>query len=151
MGVSKARAMRMQRTLCEYLPPVLTDTDRIYGPHIVFTTADASTPSNTMEKYGPYDKILFDSPCISDRHLLRAGDTGKMSSWSAGSMKVSSDRQLKWLYNALWLLEEGGILLYCTTALSHDECDEVVERLLVKSRGSFQLEVLPLTEEICRM
>merc|ERR1711953_1642503 len=87
----------------------------------------------------------------SDRHLLRSGDVGKMKGWSAGTMKVSSDRQLKWLYNALWLLKEGGILLYCTTALSHDECDEVVERLLVKSRGSFQLEVLPLAEEICRM
>eukprot|EP00927_Polykrikos_kofoidii_P065730 TRINITY_DN61446_c0_g1_i1.p1 TRINITY_DN61446_c0_g1~~TRINITY_DN61446_c0_g1_i1.p1 ORF type:complete len:357 (-),score=60.53 TRINITY_DN61446_c0_g1_i1:62-1132(-) len=148
---SKQRSMRMQRTIMEFLPGALFDAGRTHGPHVVFTAVDVGTPANTMERHGPYDKILFDSPCISDRQLLRDGESGRLGAWSAGSVKVSSEKQLKWLNNALWLLKEGGILVYCTTALSRDECDGVVEKLLTKTRGCFELDVLPLAQEICRM
>merc|ERR1712048_1531776 len=103
-----------------------------------------------MERSGPYDKILLDAPCTADRQLLRGG-AGKLDTWSAGMTKVSSERQLKWLFNALWLLKEGGMLVFCTTALAPEECDGVVERLICKASGKFELEVLPLEEFICRM
>jgi len=148
---SKKRANRMQSALKEYLPPLLFDAGGVYGPLVVFSSADAGTPCNTMERHGPYDKILFDAPCVCDRQLLREGDTGKLGSWSAGTIKASSDRQVKWLSNALWLLKENGVLLYCTTALSYDECDGVVQRLLTNARGTFELDVLPLMEDVCRM
>merc|ERR1719284_2261436 len=75
-----------------------------------------------------------------------------MARWSAAATgKVSSERQLKWLSNALWLLKEGGVLLFCSSALAPEECDGVVERLLQKARGSFELEVLPLEEDLCAM
>ncbi|CAK0871593.1 unnamed protein product [Prorocentrum cordatum] len=95
------------------------------------------TAVNSMEKYAPYDKILVDAPCNVDRDLLRGRDE-KMARWSVGivarisTVKVSAERQLKLLRNALWLLKEGGVLLFCNRALAGGECDEVVEQLLVQ-------------------
>mmetsp|Transcript_34431 Transcript_34431/g.106932 ORF Transcript_34431/g.106932 Transcript_34431/m.106932 type:complete len:368 (-) Transcript_34431:56-1159(-) len=147
--VSKERASKLQRTMRDFLPASLFDAGGPFGPHVVFTTADAGTPSNTMERSGPYDKILLDAPCTADRELLRG--SGKLASWSQGTVRVSSERLLKWLHNALWLLREGGVLLFCTTALSHDECDGVVERLVRKASANFSLELLPLEDYVCRM
>eukprot|EP00747_Dinoflagellata_sp_TGD_P166364 gnl/TRDRNA2_/TRDRNA2_189050_c0_seq1.p1 gnl/TRDRNA2_/TRDRNA2_189050_c0~~gnl/TRDRNA2_/TRDRNA2_189050_c0_seq1.p1 ORF type:complete len:367 (-),score=63.68 gnl/TRDRNA2_/TRDRNA2_189050_c0_seq1:45-1145(-) len=146
---AKEPAHKLQRVLRDFLPPLLFDANRAHGPHIVFTSADPATSHNTMEKYGPYDRIVVDAPCTSDRQLLR--DPSLMDRWSLGSEKVSAARQLKLLYSALWSLKEGGVLVYCTTSLSSEECDGVVEKLLLKVRGSFILEVLPVEEEICRM
>jgi len=148
---SKERASRMQETMRNFLPASLLDPHTACGPHVVFTAADPGTPSNTMERNGPYDKILLDAPCTKDRNLLREQDAGKLHGWSQGTLKVSSSWQLKWLYNVLWLLREGGVLLFCTAALSHDECDGVVERLVRKAQGSFVLEVLPLEQGVCDM
>lgn len=147
---SKSRASRMQKTLRDFLPPALFDAGHQHGTHVLFTSAEAGTPSNSMERNGPYDKILLNAPCVSDRNLRR-GDGVELERWSAGKVKVSSERQLKLIHNALWLLKEGGVLLYCTTSLSPAECDGVVEKLLLKTRMSFVLEVLPLEEEFCRM
>jgi 16S rRNA C967 or C1407 C5-methylase (RsmB/RsmF family) len=146
--VSKERAARMQAAMEDFLPPHLFDATRRFGPHVIFTAADASTPSNTMERHGPYDKILLDAPGNVDRHLAT---DGRVDGWSKGTVKVSAEKQLKLLQKALWLLKEGGTLLYCTSALHVEECDAVVERLLLKTRNSFQLEVMPLDEATLRM
>lgn len=148
---SKPKAARMQRIVADFLPPLLFDKARPKGPHVIFTAADASTPSNTMERNGPYDKILLDAPCTNDRRLLREGPSGALARWSNGTAKVASEKQLKLLYNCLWLLKEGGVLLYCNSALAPEECDGVIERLLLKVRGTFEVEVLPLEERVCRM
>jgi 16S rRNA (cytosine1407-C5)-methyltransferase len=148
--VSKSKASRLQRTLREFVSPSLFDTGHLHGAHVVFTSAEAGTPSNSMERNGPYDKILLDAPCVCDRRLRR-GSGAELGRWSAGKVKVSAERQLKLIYNALWLLKEGGILLYCTTALSPEECDGVIESILLKTRLTFVLEVVPLEEDFCRM
>jgi hypothetical protein len=148
--VSKPKSTRLQKTLRDYLPPALFDTGHQYGAHVVFTSAEPGTSSNSMERNGPYDKILLSAPCVCDRTLLR-GDGVEMSKWSAGKVKVSADRQLKLMYNALWQLREGGLLVYSSTSLSPAECDGVVESLLMKSRRVFVLELLPLEEDLCRM
>jgi len=150
--VSKQKAMRLQQSIRSFLPPGLLEAVSLGGSGgapIVFTSADLGTPSNTMERNAPYDKILLDAPCTRDRDLLRGA--GKLHSWSLSTAKVSSERQLKWMYNALWLLLEGGILLYCTSALAPEECDGVVERLVRKATGTFQLELLPIEQHIWQM
>jgi 16S rRNA (cytosine1407-C5)-methyltransferase len=148
--VVKSKASRLQTTVRNFAPAALFDTGHLYGSHVIFTSVEAGTPSNSMERNGPYDKILLDAPCVCDRSLRR-GDGAELAKWSAGKVKVSAERQLKLINNALWLLKEGGMLLYCTTSLSPEECDGVIEMLLLKSRSSFVLEVLPLEEEFWRM
>lgn len=148
--VVKSKASRLQKTLRDFLPPALFDTGHQSGTHVLITSAEPGTPSNSMERNGPYDKILLNAPCIADRGLRR-GDGYELGKWSAGKIKVSAERQLKLLHNSLWLLKEGGILLYCVTSLSPAECDGVVELLLLKTRQTFVLEVVPLEEDLCRM
>mmetsp|Transcript_38066 Transcript_38066/g.57372 ORF Transcript_38066/g.57372 Transcript_38066/m.57372 type:complete len:103 (+) Transcript_38066:238-546(+) len=55
------------------------------------------------------------------------------------------------LHNALWMLKEGGILLYTVAALAQEECDDVIEAVVRKALGNFELEVLPAGEDILRM
>jgi len=107
---NKARARRLQSVVMNYLPPQLFQVAQPNGPNVVFTTADASVASSTMEKMGPFDKILVDAPSSSDRTMLRQGPVG-MSRWSTGTPKVNAERQLKLLMNAVWLLKDGGVLL----------------------------------------
>lgn len=148
--VSKERAARMQHCMQRFLPPTLFDEDTGRSPHVVITTADVRTPTNSVERHGPYDRILFDAPGTQDRHMLR-GKAGTLEEWSAGKTRVSFERQVKWLNNMLWLLKEGGVMLYCTTALSPDEGDAVIEAVVRKAQGNFILELLPLEEHIVRM
>eukprot|EP00931_Biecheleriopsis_adriatica_P088576 TRINITY_DN62868_c0_g1_i1.p1 TRINITY_DN62868_c0_g1~~TRINITY_DN62868_c0_g1_i1.p1 ORF type:complete len:371 (+),score=50.74 TRINITY_DN62868_c0_g1_i1:70-1182(+) len=150
--VSKARASRLQQTLRSMLPPTLFDPKACpMGARVVFTSADMGTPHNSAERNGPYDKILLSAPCTDDRSMLRGTSAGGLARWSAATAKVSAERQVKWLHNALWLLAEGGLLVFVSKALSPEECDGVIERLMLKVRGTFDLEVLPLEERLCRM
>jgi len=148
--VSKERAARMQQSMQRFLPAALFEADTGRSAHIVYTSADLGTPSNSMERNGPYDRILLDAPCTQDWHMLR-GKIGNLEDWSAGKTKVSFDRQVKWLNNAIWLLKEGGVVLYCTSALSVDECDRVIEAAVCKASGNFVLELMPLEEHILCM
>lgn len=148
--VSKEKSVRVQRTLRDFLPSVLFESSHQHGAHVLFTSAEPGTPCNSMERNGPYDKILLTAPCVCDRQLLR-GDGVEMGKWSAGKIKVSAERQLKLLHNALWQLKEGGILLYSTTSLSPEECDGVVEMLLIKTRLTFVVEIMPLEDDLYRM
>jgi len=145
--VSKPKAQAVQARMTAFLPPQLFSSTQPNGPNVVFSAVDAMTPHNTMERLGPYDRILLDAPCTSDKTMLRGGAM-HMGKWSTGTPKVNSEKQLKLLHNALWLLREGGILLFTCTSLHVKECDEVIERLLMKAKHNFVLEVLSLEEDI---
>jgi len=153
---SKERAAWLQRCVRGFLPDILFDPDTGRHPHVVFTSADVRTQSSSLERHGPYDRILLDAPSTDDRRLLRGDRTGQvgqpptLDTWSHGKVKVSAERQVKWLYNMLWLLKEGGMVLYCSTALAQAECDGVIEAVMRKATGDFQLELLPLDEHILR-
>lgn len=150
--VSKARANRLKDTIQSLLPQRLFHAARHgYEPRVLFTSVDLGTPSNAAERLGPYDRILLHPPCTNDRNLVRGKQGGSLTKWTSATSKVSSERQLKWLFNALWLLKEGGVLVFFSTALAYEECDGVVERLLTKIRGTFEVEVLPVEESICSM
>ncbi|CAJ1423113.1 unnamed protein product [Effrenium voratum] len=141
----KAKAQTLQAILRSLVPWRLFDTQASiagHGPRVVFTSVDMATPSNAAERLGPYDKILLGAPCTDDKALLRGA--GASRTWSAATAKAG--RQLKWLHNALWLLREGGIVLYFNRALSAEEGDRVIERLFKRVEGTFDLEVMPLEE-----
>jgi len=148
--VSKARAAQLQDTMSLFLPMHLFQDNLGHSPHIVFTSACPRTTSNSMEKQGLYDRILIDAPCTDDRQLLR-GVGGSLDTWSAATHKVSMERQVKFLYNALWLLKEDGIVLFCSRSLSPEEGDAVVEAIVKKARGCFELEILPLEGRVLSM
>lgn len=147
--VVKSKASRLQQTMHSLLPWRLFDTNASvagHGPRVVFKSVDLATTSNAAERLGPYDKILLGPPCTDDKAMLRGSSPGGLSKWSPAIAKVNAERQLKWLHNSLWLLREGGIVLYFTRALSAEEGDGVIERLFQRVQGLFDLEVMPLEE-----
>ena len=77
-----------------------------------------------------FDAILLDAPCSSERHVL--ADEKYLSEWSPSRIKTLSMAQWALLSSAWRMLREGGFLLYSTCALSPEENDNVIEKLLKK-------------------
>lgn len=140
---SKAKAALLQRAMSDFLPSELMGTSQGTSPSIVITSADPSTPHNSFERLGPYDRILLAPACNADREMFREG-AATMDRWSSGAIKVATEKQLKLLNNALHLLKDGGVLLYCVGALDIRECDGLIQRLMRSSLSTFELEAVPL-------
>jgi len=77
-----------------------------------------------------FDAILLDAPCSSERHVL--ADPKYLSEWSPSRIKTLSMAQWALLSSAWRMLKPSGYLLYSTCALSPDENDYVVAKLLKK-------------------
>lgn len=77
-----------------------------------------------------FDAILLDAPCSSERHVF--SDPKYLDEWSPSRIKTLSMAQWALLSSAWRMLRAGGYLLYSTCALSPDENDNVVSKLLKK-------------------
>ena len=77
-----------------------------------------------------FDAILLDAPCSSERHVF--ADEKYLSQWSPSRIKTLSVAQWALLSSAWRMLREGGFLLYSTCALSPEENDDIIEKLLKK-------------------
>nr|AET50840.1 hypothetical protein [Eimeria tenella] len=132
---SRDRLSRLQATLKKFLPPYATA-----GQRLQFSCADVCK-GGAFERFAPYDRILLDAPCSSDRHLLRKGGSA-VAKWSQGTPKAHAERQLKMLLIASKLLKKNGILLYTTCSLSELENDGVIDKFLKKAKGN--VKTLPL-------
>ncbi|CDI85984.1 hypothetical protein, conserved [Eimeria praecox] len=119
--ISRDRLARLQNTLNKFLPPYSTA-----GQRLQLSCADICK-GGAFERFAPYDRILLDAPCSSDRHLLHKGGSALVN-WSQSTPKAHAERQLKMLLIASKLLKKDGILLYSTCALSDIENDAVGTR-----------------------
>ena len=77
-----------------------------------------------------FDRILLDAPCSSERHVLQ--EPKYLAQWSPSRIKHVSQTQWALLSSAFRLLKCGGYVLYATCALSVQENDAVVQKLLCK-------------------
>ena len=77
-----------------------------------------------------FDAILLDAPCSSERHVF--SDPKYLSEWSPSRVKTLSRGQWALLSSAWRMLRPNGFLLYSTCALSPDENDNVIQKLLKK-------------------
>ena len=77
-----------------------------------------------------YDRILLDSPCSSERHVLHLEKA--LNEWSPSRPRQLSIRQWSLLSSAFLMLKEGGVLVYSTCALLELENDSVIDKLLKK-------------------
>ncbi|OEH78204.1 hypothetical protein cyc_06112 [Cyclospora cayetanensis] len=115
---SRDRLARLQATMSKFLPEYATA-----GQRLQFSCADVCK-GGSFERFAPYDRILLDAPCSSDRHLLHKGGSA-IANWSPSTPKAHAERQLKMLLIASKLLKRNGILLYTTCSLSEAENDAV--------------------------
>lgn len=118
---SGERKARLCRVLDEHLPPNVRN-------RITVTGKDAALWCRTERN--AFDRILIDAPCSSERHLISSPH--HLSMWTPARIRNLSYTQWAILSSGYLALKPGGYLLYSTCALSLDENDGVMERLLKK-------------------
>lgn len=118
---SPERKNRLANTVRDCLPPEIQE--RV----TVICKDGAQMCLKNEEKF---DAILLDAPCSSERHVL--ADQKYLSEWSPSRIKTLSMAQWALLSSAWRMLRPEGYLLYSTCALSPDENDNVVAKLLKK-------------------
>jgi 16S rRNA C967 or C1407 C5-methylase (RsmB/RsmF family) len=124
---SSPRRARLRKVLQEQLCPSLP---------IAVTGMDATRARFNV----PFDCILVDAPCSSERHLLQQGqqERGKKlktgALWSVPRIKRDAKLQLHILLAAVRMLDpiRGGRIVYSTCSLAPEENDNVIEKILGK-------------------
>ncbi|EZG88108.1 NOL1/NOP2/SUN family protein [Gregarina niphandrodes] len=137
--LSQARLQRLQRNLAAHHG----SDKRQYR----VTISDPSTNSRVVSKYAPYDCVLLDAPCSSDRHRIAVDPL--MKEWSLQSVKRTVKLQKQLLKTGLEVLKRGGRLVYSTCALSELENDLVLESAFVIADPVPHDTLLQQLEEKC--
>jgi 16S rRNA (cytosine1407-C5)-methyltransferase len=135
--LSGERRRRLAKVLDEHLPPELRERVRVAG-------FDAAAAGGRKSELGRFAAVLLDAPCSSERHVL--GSEKALAEWTPARPRFLAKRQWALLSSAFLLLQNGGSLVYATCALSPEENDAVVRRLLEKYGGEAFLEEPPFSE-----
>jgi 16S rRNA (cytosine1407-C5)-methyltransferase len=135
--LSGERRRRLAKVLDEHHPPELRDRVRVAG----FDAAAAGGRKSELRRFAA---ILLDAPCSSERHVL--GSEKALAAWTPARPRFLAKRQWALLSSAFLMLQSGGSLVYATCALSPEENDAVVSRLLEKYGGEALVEKPPFAE-----
>jgi 16S rRNA (cytosine1407-C5)-methyltransferase len=122
---SQERRGRLLRVLDKHL-----ETER--RSRVAVSGFDAAAQGRKRGEWGRFGGILLDAPCSSERHVLQ--NKNALEKWSPARPRFLATRQWALLSAAFLLLQRGGSLVYATCALSPEENDGVVSRLLKKYR-----------------
>ncbi|CAE7411603.1 NSUN3 [Symbiodinium sp. KB8] len=140
--MSRPRLARLQKVVSSFLPPEMLATGAT--GRVSLGNVDAATGSIPvpLQRLAPFDRVLVDAPCTSDRHLVHQGASA-LAHWAAGAVKANAERQLELLRAAAALVKPGGLVLYVTCALAEAENDGVVSKFLKKFGQNFALDAFP--------
>jgi 16S rRNA C967 or C1407 C5-methylase (RsmB/RsmF family) len=131
--ISKGRRDQLIKVIQQYVDRTTRDRVRVSGKDGGLFTK--SHPES-------FDKILLDAPCSGERHLLQ--NQKELSLWSKSRTEKLAQRQYALLTAALICLKPQGRLVYSTCALSPEENDHVLQKLLKKKEG---FQILTTAEE----
>jgi 16S rRNA (cytosine1407-C5)-methyltransferase len=98
---------------------------------------DASVSGGRVTERGRFAAILLDAPCSSERHVLQ--NEHALAQWTPARPRSLARRQWALLSSCFLMLECGGTMVYSTCALSEEENDGVVSRLIEKYGGEVML------------
>ena len=99
---------------------------------------DAARAGGKKGEWNRFDAILLDAPCSSERHVIQSPKA--LAEWKPARPRQLAARQWSLLSAAFLLLKPGGSLVYSTCALSPDENDGPVSRLLEKYSSVIELD-----------
>lgn len=117
--LSQNRRHRLRRVLEEHLPKDI-------GDRITVTGHDATRWG--IHNPQRYDAILLDVPCSSERHVLETPSA--LAQWSPARITQLARRQYALCAAAVDSVKPGGHMLYATCALSPQENEAVLQRIL---------------------
>jgi len=134
---SAVRRGRLRAVLADHLPPACLAA--------IATTGHDATGWGQYQQ-DVYDRILLDVPCSSERHLIQS--PSYLQEWSEGRTRQLAQQAYAMGLSAGRALKAGGLLLYCTCALSTLENDQTIARIIERSvaqsgRYGFHLELSP--------
>lgn len=125
--ISEGRRDQLIKVIQQYVDRTTRDRVRVSGKDGGLFTK--SHPES-------FDKILLDAPCSGERHLLQ--NQKELSLWTKSRTEKLAQRQYALLTAALICLKPQGRMVYSTCALSPEENDQVLKKLLKKKEG-FQI------------
>lgn len=131
--LSSERRRRLSGVLDQHLPAHVRQRVTVSG-------FDAAAAGGRPSERGRFAAVLLDAPCSSERHVLR--DQAALAAWTPARIKFLARRQWSLLSSAFLMLAAGGSLVYATCALSSEENDGPVERLLAKYGDAVRLDPL---------
>ena len=105
---------------------------------------DAAALGAKKSEHGRFVGILLDVPCSSERHVIQSEKA--LSEWMPARPRFLARRQWALLSAAFLLLKSGGSLVYSTCAISKEENDGVIARLMNKYKDSVLLDAPDFTE-----
>ena len=135
--LSAARRQRLIRVLDEHL-----DGER--RRQVTVSGFDAGALGGRRSEWNRFDGVLLDAPCSSERHVIKSEKA--LSQWTPARPRSLAKRQWALLSAAFLLLKGGGSLVYSTCALSPEENDGPVSRLMEKFTGLIELDEPDFTE-----
>jgi 16S rRNA (cytosine1407-C5)-methyltransferase len=120
---SGSRRRRLAKVLDEHLPQDIRERVTVSG-------FDAAAAGGKKGEHSRFAAILLDAPCSSERHVIASEKA--LAEWTPARPRFLAKRQWALLSAAFLLLQSGGSLVYATCALSPEENDGVVSRLVEK-------------------
>jgi len=129
--LSAERRRRLKKTLNEHL-------DEKKLRQVSVSGLDAASLGGRKSEWNRFDAILLDAPCSSERHVIQSPKA--LAEWTQARPRFLSRRQWSLLSAAFLLLKPGGSLVYATCALSPEENDGPVSRLLEKYAAAVELD-----------
>ncbi|MDR1239833.1 MAG: 16S rRNA methyltransferase [Treponema sp.] len=120
---SRERRRRLEAVLDAHLREETRRRVRVSG-------FDAAALGGKKSEQGRFQALLLDAPCSSEAHVLEK--EAALAAWTAARPRFLARRQWALLSSAFLLLAPGGSLVYATCALTEEENDGVVRRLLEK-------------------
>jgi 16S rRNA (cytosine1407-C5)-methyltransferase len=99
---------------------------------------DAAKAGGKKSEWNRFDAILLDAPCSSERHVIQSPKS--LAEWKPARPRSLAARQWSLLSAAFLLVKSVGSLVYSTCALTPEENDGPVSRLLEKYPREIELD-----------
>jgi 16S rRNA (cytosine1407-C5)-methyltransferase len=128
---SGERRRRLVKVLNEHL-----DEER--RTRVTVSGFDAATLGGRKTEFGRFRGVLLDVPCSSERHVIQ--NEKSLGAWKTARPRFLAHRQWALLSAAFLVLQPGTSLVYVTCALSFEENDGVVSRLLKKYKDEVLID-----------
>ncbi|MDD2694261.1 MAG: hypothetical protein PHY14_05105 [Candidatus Gracilibacteria bacterium] len=118
----------------ERIPQLLQNLERMHTPNVAITLYPGQYWKNFPETF---DRILLDAPCSGEGTLYKCTDAVKH--WHLKNIKQIARLQERLLDAALHALKVGGEMIYSTCALNLLENEGVVNAMMEKYPGAFEI------------
>ncbi len=116
--------------------------------HVTNVAHQLTNTTQIWKKYGPmFDYVLLDAPC-SGEGRFKSDDAASYEDWSMKKVERLASEQRRLMFAAAMSVKSGGALIYSTCTMAPEENEEIVQFVLEKFDGSFDVEDIDLTQRL---